>query len=872
MNFYLTFEDTATEEHLKPTDDKHQEVGPPIETTKFKSILESIKNREKVILHCYGVPGSGTSHIVRELGKRFPFVDDEKAIKKIKSHIRCKDSGHDVKEELKKLAEELRKREFIANNDNHELILNELDNGSTDYLVQILLDNVNAPVVFLVEDPTSEKNHRSKKLLQSLMRNLSRSREIKDKKSPIHLYVSSRFKTPILEDEETKDMAIYLKETITGFSKQESLEYLKGKKNEIGAEKVFEHFKGLPLGLQIAKGYCIDIVPIADYQSYLELVKRHKYEIITKEKDAVMREFGDSAEQLFQAIVMPLVSNLEIKGTACLDWKIIRCLSYFNYHRIPKFAIEYCFTVLCEEDVEKLDLVTQEAVRKLINDLLRFDMCKVSKDKEIITFHEVVSNAFRLNRHSVLPEPFKPLKKAIEVMCGLVSKDTRKKDQSEKMYKLRRHLQTLLEHVIKNEAELHDYEEDCFMFKALASHLFENAAAIMLDESPALFMDDSDRYFDQALKLISKDLSDMLDKEFEEKNVQQVAKNVVAESIENGKTLPNEFILEYASKLSFIFDEEYIAFLQSRSQQNDFGDIGKFMNNSTKRSLLQKFQECQLFLSNEKFASIFHAERVASILHSYSRLALYTDSNTNNASKNNKCIWMSKLCQSISIECRKTCDVSLLTERLSQTGGWVPLVRKLKKTSIEDNVKARDFCTNALSEEKESTDMYENGLLREVYGPSKLSTRISLLRSITRVNARLVNSAPNQVNIDKADKFCEDLLALAIENAFKMSNAVMCIVYCAKYYAARKCFAQWKKCFDHFFQKVSEQEFNFNVRSWAVYNYARAAISFGSKADAQQKDAIDKCKQVLNDNEVLSRDLSNRLKKCLEELQKNQEQ
>lgn len=115
-----------------------------------------------------------------------------------------------------------------------------------------------------------------------------------------------------------------------------------------------------------------------------------------------------------------------------------------------------------------------------------------------ITFHEVVINAFRFNRyHTVFDTQFNPLKEAIEVMSGLVSKDMRQKHHSLQMYKLLRHLQCLLSHVERDEALLYD-DQDGLMLKTLTSHLYETAAAIMLMESAALFSNESERYFKKA--------------------------------------------------------------------------------------------------------------------------------------------------------------------------------------------------------------------------------------------------------------------------------------------------------------------------------------------------------------------------------------
>ena len=838
-----------------------------MKTEKLLTIIKKIEKRKKVILHCCGVPGSGTSHIVQELSKKFPFVDEDHEMRKklVKRHIQCKDLGHDVKEELKKLIDELRKDNFIFDNETRQKIIAELDDGVTDALIKVLLD-ANTPVLLIVEDPTSDKNNKSNKLLQNLLRNLNKYAKQSDDEFPKHLYsyIASRFVTPILENQETNDMDIYIKETVTGFTKTEALEYLKrngnyDKQEKIATEKICKRFKGLPLVLQVAKGYCIDAR--IKYQTYLDLFKNLKIVITSHEKREIVKEFGESAEHMLQAIVMPFIPRTE-SGNTPFYWMILSCLAYFNFYKIPRSAIDYCSHVLREEKVSMSQNTAD--VGNMITKLLGHDMCNETKEKEII-FHEVVNNSFRLIRQTIFKIPFNPIEKAIEVMSGLVSKDMRKNVQSEKMYKLRRHLQTLLGYVEKSEEKLFGNERDCIMLKAIASHLYETAAAIMLNESPAMFLDESDKYFKKALKPLSAE--NFIEKALD---YRKVAKEIVEISKAKGQILPKNFTIKYASKLFLEFDANEEAFLQTRCQELGFEKIENFREGFLKKnSFLQELQNRKLFLSNNKYAPVFYAERVASILHSYSRLVLYADLDL--IEQVEKWIWMTKLSNSIAVECRTTCGVSLLTERLSQIGGQVPIVLKLKKTSNEANQEVLELCKKTL-EESTSTDMYKNGILKEVFGPSKTSTRISLLKSITRINARQVKSNKDQLKLDEADKFCQDLFNLAHTNAQNISSGRMSIIYCAKYYAARNNFEKCMSCFERFFEMGVDEKLNlrFNVRCWAVYNYAKAVNFFKLKAKSHFKTAIGKCKQVFNDNDVMSKDLNNKLKCCLEDLEKLQ--
>ena len=841
-----------------------------VETEKFNDILQKIRGRKNVILHCSGVPGSGTSNIVRELRKRFPFAPEDKETTKklIIRHIRCKDQGHDVKEELKQLTDELRKDSSFIDYETYQEIIAQLDDSVTDTLVKVLL-HANAPALLIVEDPTSDKNKKSNKLLQDLLRNLNKNAKQSHDKFPKHLYISSRFETAILDNQEINDMDIYVKETVTGFTKTEALEYLKlhGKLSQvdkIAAEKIYDRFNGLPLGLQVARSYCIDAK--IGYETYLDLFKNLKMVISFQEKKEIIKEFGESVENMFQAIVMPFIPRPE-SGNTPFYWMILSCLAYFSFYRIPRSAIDYCSHVLREKKVSMSQNTAD--VGNMISKLLGHDMCNETREKEII-FHEVVNNSFRLIQQTVFKMPFNPIEKAIEVMSGLVTKDMRRNVQSEKMYKLRRHLQTLLSHIEKNEEELFGNERDCFMLKALTSHLYETAATIMLNESAAMFLDESNKYFEKALKLFSGDDHNLISNS-KPSDYKTVAKEIVARSKNIGQTLPEDFTIEYASKLMLDFDQNEVAFLQSKCREMGYEEVENFCDTSLEKIfVLRELQSRKLFLSNDEYAPVFYAERVASILHSHSRLVLYA--NLNEARQNDKWMWMTKLSNSIAIECRTSCGVSLLTERLSQTWGIIPIVLKLEKTSYTENQEVLKLCKDALSKEKENIDVYENGLLKKDFGPCKTSPRISLLKSITRINARQVRLNKNQTDFDAADRYCQELLDLAYANALNMSSGTMSIIYCAKYYAARNNFQRCMSCFTEFFKIIENEKLNlrFNVRCWAVYNYAKGVNFFNAKAESHFKTAISKCKQVLNDNELMSKDINDKLKSCLEELEKLQ--
>ena len=75
--------------------------------------MNIVRNRKLQFLYCFGIAGSGKSQLARSLAKKFPYFDSVAALNTIEWHVQCKDTGDDLKEEFKKLAEELQEKGFI---------------------------------------------------------------------------------------------------------------------------------------------------------------------------------------------------------------------------------------------------------------------------------------------------------------------------------------------------------------------------------------------------------------------------------------------------------------------------------------------------------------------------------------------------------------------------------------------------------------------------------------------------------------------------------------------------------------------------------------------------------------------------------------
>jgi len=607
-----------------------------------------------------------------------------------------------------------------------------------------------------------------------------------------------------------------------------------------------------------------------DLWEYVDFVEYAEYDITGYESKEVMNEYGSSALHVFQAIALPFLPIDQEDSKLILFWKILCCIAYFHYDRIPRFALEQSCHILREGKEKKYRLENKIDTGNLILKLSDYNIC-LKKDKNYITFHEIVLNAFRLTPYSTLTYEFKPLNEAIKIMSILVSKDMRKKEHSTKMYKLRRHVQTLLAHV-EQKKQILEFSEDAILLKALISHLHETAGAIMLNESN-LFLEEANQHFESALSHIWPEVGKDLQVEFlrKDRDREKLVNKILKLSKSKASNLPDDFTVKYTSKLDVSFEEEELEFLKSKCVSKiGFTDVEKSIKEKrSSETIVRKLLECGLLIPEEKYRNIFYAERFAFILHSWSRLVLYGDSEQVKE-LGEWCNNLSNLSNRVSVKCNELYGVSLLAEHLSKFGGLIPISLKLKKSKNELK-KSLQICKKALCSPK-GNDMYENAMLKEVNGPSHNMTRISLLRYIVRINARLHEGASPE-DVKKADKMCEDLLKLSEKHVETISACIMCFIYCAKYYAAKGEFNEAMKCFDKYFIMESERNPRFNTRCWAIYNYAKAVQAqqrhqsgkkVGEKCPSlfdHKQQAAKRCHEVLESKDVMNKTLQTEIKK-----------
>ena len=830
------------------------------ETETIKSTLTKVKNKQKRILYCYGVSGSGKSQLVRTLAKTFPYGTNGTNSLYIKWHIRCKDTGDDLQKEFQNLAEKLQEHYFARTDDVWQNIKKEFEKNQASKFLEMLL-NSKVPVLIVLEDPARKDRY----LLQDLFQRLDKDFQ-ENNHSPFHVYVTSRKKSSIIPNNMTQHLEGYEVINVVGFNQEEGISFLERFEGEAIKAKedliqVFKRFSGMPLGMLAAKSFCQ--YTSIDYKKYLKLAENNDYDILSDEKEAIVEEYGQSAEHIFQAVLMPFMPEEESTGSSAdldLHWQVLCCISNFHYDRLPKFLLEACCHVIREQKVKATVLRNEVEANKLVRKLVEHGMCTkaeyemCTKAEQFITFHEVVQNAFRFKIQSV--DNFNSLVKAMKAMCNLVSIDMREKEHFDKMCMLRPHLQALLIQVKKNETMFKN-NTNVSLLKATTSHLYEIAGAALSEETRSK---ESETMFKESLKTIWPTLLDVIC--CNDQSTDELAQMIFNKSQVKGEDLPSDFILSYASwiKLSH-FDETKHNFLRSQSKCS-YEKVEALVKQCNFKELVIELQKCELFLSDESFRPIFYAERAASILHRWSRYFL-TGSN-GHQTEIEMGLRLSHLSNAVSICVRKTTGVPLMTEWLSYTTGMIPLLMK-QKNIPESLSEARHVCKTMLG--NQNLIVYENGLLARLFYPPEV-TKMYLLRRLVQINARLISSSritEEEGFLQEAEEQCRQLYSLA--NNRTRSLCGKAFIVCGKYYGAKEDYNQAIHCFNEYFElsTLPDLKQEFYTECWAVYNYARAVSCFPS-SDAKI-DAIERCKAVLSTNKVITTDLKRRLEKILKQLE-----
>ncbi|XP_076817294.1 uncharacterized protein LOC143462874 [Clavelina lepadiformis] len=838
------------------------------ETKKYQSLLENAYDLKTLILHCYGLPGAGKSETLLKLGAIFPhrFTSDDKTIK---WQLNFKSSSDDERKELKQLLDDMRANSYFQNDIKYQEIIRGMANNIAAPFVDALQDS-GAHILLIIEDKRCDT-----KFLTDLIRCVSNRQPTQNK---FHIYMATRKKSAVSNYIDLSQCQHTIQEEINGFDQEEGIRFLLQDFSGLQslqvdrkpAKDLFHRFSGSPLALQIAKAYCKkNLVTLSDYLEYLG-------KGLIGNDAKVLEKYTKSTIAIFDAITKPfeVQENLNKGAMEIMLWKVLSCLSYLHHDRIPRSIIERLCQAFRSTETDTVDLQNRIDSGEIITKLMDYAMCSFNITEGLVTFHEVIMHAVRLAQSRNGLKEFNALNCLVCVFSGLIVKDLRQKDTYFKMSQLIHHGQVLLDNVNQNLSLSKGNFFEHLLVRMVVSHLYETFGAIFLTRSDAVH-NLSDRYFEKAYKIIwnDNDDNDCLLKPMESgRTLEEIAHRVVEQCYEAGKELPPEFITKYESNILNLKDcgKNEINFLKKNWTLDSFQFDNIVEPSTTTTNTCDQIKHLRrggLFLKELCQQKVFFAERLASILHSWSRVILYKDCPDVEAS--DIYLWRSSLARAICVKCREIHRITLLTEYITIPSGKIPITLKTKK-SVSELYKVKRFCEKALDANNEGAniEMYDHGLKKEYYGAAHPLKRISMLGHLVRIYSRLVKCESEDFR-EMGNKQCAILLTMANQYINELANAWMWIIHCAKYYAGSGQLTASLECYKNYFshrQHIKESS-SYNGHSWAVYNFARTVLV--GKCLKYRDEAKTKCVEVLQRSEEISPEIRHKIQqnlKCLDQL------
>nr|XP_002129840.2 uncharacterized protein LOC100182781 [Ciona intestinalis] len=426
----------------------------------------------------------------------------------------------------------------------------------------------------------------------------------------------------------------YFTRKVMGFTKGEAIKYLftdTNENNEIAAIKIFERFSGSPLGLRTAKAYCNNAM--INYTEYIDIVENDEVSAYEDVSELLIEEYGSSAKDMFQAIIMPFRPESPDNAKELQTWKVMTCLSYLHFTCVPRFVVERFCQYFRTSQVSNIRNKNTTEAGLIINKVKTHELCVLEngEDKDM-TFHEVVFHAFRVAKQPEWIEDFNPVKCAIEVIASVSSKDMRGQVYAKQTLKLLPHLLRLLEHTQKVDVQIPSDKE----FKLLLSHIYEVFGGVGCTKSHE-YKYICEEFLGKAFEIVYEvalgqkvSFREFLGRSQTE-DIDACARDLVQQCANAGLQLPQGFIDKYECKV-FVFRPEsdgfkYLKDICRPDQLQTFEKVEKALKKkpSTTVDILQMLRDCGVCLEEKEYAKIFFTERLASILHSLSRMGIYHD-------------------------------------------------------------------------------------------------------------------------------------------------------------------------------------------------------------------------------------------------------
>ncbi|XP_078485202.1 uncharacterized protein LOC104265769 isoform X1 [Ciona intestinalis] len=860
-------------------------VGQPIahfkETQSYKSVRSAASEHRHrdAILHCYGFPGAGKSQIMRKIARESPYCE---APVSVRWHMECKDKKQSVKHSFAGLVAEIYRNNLAPQDSAPQAsVLSALQNNRSESFVNLLI-SLSVPVLIIAED-VSKKNVDTGDYELFLDFECCLGKNVPRSESPIHVYKTTRMLGNTLQTEENESLyreqnRVYKTIKIEGFIQDEAINYLlpdctgASRQERESAIDIWKRFSGSPLGIRTAKAYCKEYK--LSYVTYIERLKEDEVSVRELESELLKEEYGPSVHHIFHAITMQFKPGQPNDTRSLQVWKVLKCLSYLHYTCIPRFLVKrFCQYFRSGDETPNARDANRRDADYLIQKLKRHELCNVNNNGDM-TFHEVVFHAFRTCKE--ISWDVNPIVCAVKVIASVSCKDLRHKKYTKKVLRLLPHILSLLDNIER----MNIGNGDDPMFQLLIGHVYEvfgaHGCRLALE-----YKERCNKYLQKALEIVyevafnrSMSFPEFENTHREAQDTRDVDK-LIEECRNAGNKLDSGFIDNYIQKVLVLRPNSHdFQFLQKLCADGQVStrltQVKKTLeaNPDTTLEILRELRDCGVFLEEKDYANIFFGERIASILHSASRIIFDQDNAT--YEEHERRLWMSNMTFAISRKCRNQFGTGLLHEHISQLAGVVPIKLITNKLQTDPNMKKRELrqlkldCENAIQKNRTlDYQLYEHGLARETKGG--VYNELRMKRQIVRIHTSLVRDVSITEFIEEGRAVCNELFRDACSNTDEMV-AFKCFVHCGKFFTAIGKHQEAIRCYQKFFDAEEESSVRppYYIHAWAVSNYGES-VHKGRLLDLYEN-VVCRCREVNNSTERITMKVHNQLRELPEKL------
>ena len=384
-------------------------------TEQLRDIYSAVKHSPVAFVHCFGLPGSGKTELMRYLEDCFAREEDRVVVWDIDIRER------NLTEGLRSLVVTLVKKDYITE-DQGQLILSNLESKSANELVDVLSQS-SASVLIVIRH--LEKNDN---LLRDFVRSLKDKSTVETLSRKFHLYMTSRNISPLFSESENQSLTqkenfAYLKKQVHGFNEEETVRYMLNDRNDNQTERqavtvIFEKFSGLPLSMQVTRSYCSTYN--LSYEKYLKELKAFDLEMLLKnEKELLTRQY--EGIHPFYSIIYPFVFENKSNEDPSPHWNYLACLSHLCNREIPEIIWKPFYTLCYNLDANS-ERAEKTAIH-LIDSLIKLSSC-TKKSNGDVCIENIVATAFFITRKEYArknKQSFNSLGTAIKFMIQIVS-------------------------------------------------------------------------------------------------------------------------------------------------------------------------------------------------------------------------------------------------------------------------------------------------------------------------------------------------------------------------------------------------------------------------------------------------------------------